>query len=266
MRKAILSISILAGVFLCSCQESLVPVYDVKDSCVFFERGYSLFSLRGVSGETECTISLKLFGPVADYDRDIKVEVVDSSYNNAVEGVDFSLLRAYVPAGELNGKIVLKVQPVTLEHPTRTTTLALRTNDEFPYLANNSEVCRVTWSDEYQRPSNPNVWQSWYYFLSNGYSKNYHKLLVEVLGDEIEHSGYTTASRNDPDVEYRLFTWWYAQAKVFYDFVKAHDEAHPDDPYMHSDDFETYTKNSTPVGQGIKPAVTPTILSTIFTN
>lgn len=263
---SILSLAVALSLLVISCSEKQVPVYAVKDSCVFFDPVYSQFSLRGKSGVVECTVNLKLYGPAVDYDREIAVEVVDSSYNNAVQGTDFTIERAYVPAGELSGKIILKVQPVTLEIPTRTTTLAIRKNKDFSYLKYDADVCRVAWSDEYMRPSNPNVWQSWFYFFSNGYSKNYHKLLVEVLGDEVERAGYTNGARNDPELSYRIFTWWYAQAKVFYDFVQEHDLAHPDDPYMHSDDFEVYTNYSTAVGKGTKPDTPPTILSTIFKN
>lgn len=250
-----------------SCTEEMVPTYDVADSAVRFQHKSEQFSLRGVTeSEAQLSIKLDLFGPAADHDRHIKVEVADSSYNNAVLGTDFQIVEAVVPAGELSGRIVLSVKMVTLDDPTKVTTLAIRPNDDFPYVASEADVSRVTWSDEYLRPSNPYAWQSWFYFFGPFYSKNYHKLLIEVLGDEIEHSGYSNGAKNDPDTDYRVLTWWYAQNNMFYDYVKAHDTAHPDDPYMHSDDYEVYSSYMTPVGQGTRSDNPPTILSTIHSN
>lgn len=268
MRKTLYYIAAaLLAIFCLSCTQEDIPVYDVADSAVKFQHKSEQFSLRGeTASKIDLKIKLDLFGPACDHDRKIKVEVVDSSYNNAVLGSDFEIVEAVVPAGELSGRIVLNVKMVSIDSPTKITTLAIRPSEDFQYLASGADVCQVIWSDEYMRPSNQWAWQSWYYFFGPCYSKAYHKLLVEVLGDEIEHSGYSNGAKNDPDTDYRVLTWWYAQAGQFYEFVKAHDAAHPDDPYMHSDDFETYTSYLTPVGQGIKPDVIPTILSTFSSN
>jgi len=256
-----------AVLFLASCEPQEIMTYDVKDSAVIFQHKSEQFSLRGVTQErTRLTVKLDLYGPVVDYDRPISVVVADSEDNNAVQGVDFDIVEACLPAGEMNGKIILDVKMVSMEEPTKVTTLQLQTNDSFIYLGSESSVTRVSWSDEYLRPGNQWAWQSWFYFFGPVYSKNYHKLLVEVLGDEIEHSGYSNGAKNDPDTDYRVLTWWYAKANEFYEYVKAHDTAHPDDPYMHSDDFEQYTSYLTPVGSGVKPAGIPTILSTIQHN
>lgn len=268
MRKILLHIFTAAlAVLVVSCKQEDIPTYDTADSAVRFQHKSEQFSLRGkTDSQIDLTIKLDLFGPACDYDRKIKVEVADSSYNNAVIGTDFEIMDAVVPAGELFGKITLKVKMVSMDRPTMTTTLAIRSGDDFKYLVSEGSVCRVIWSDEYMRPSNTFAWQSWYYFFGPCYSKAYHKLLIEVLGDEIEHSGYSNGAKNDPDTDYHVMTWWYAQAGQFYDFVKSHDAAHPDDPYMHSDDFESYTSYLTPVGQGIKPDKIPTILSTFNSN
>ena len=62
---------------------------------------------------------------------------------------------------------------------------------------------------------------------------------------------------------YKDPTWWSALNKRVREIVRDHDLTHPDDPYMHSEDYEDYPNSSTPVGQGKKPEVIPTIYSTL---
>ena len=63
---------------------------------------------------------------------------------------------------------------------------------------------------------------------------------------------------------YKDPTWWSALNKRVRELVRDHDTAHPDAPYMHSEDYEDYPKADTPVGQGVKPSVIPTIYSTLI--
>ncbi|MCQ2116321.1 MAG: DUF4843 domain-containing protein [Bacteroidales bacterium] len=246
-----------------SCDSQEIPVYDVKNSIVYFESKSTDLSLRGVTDPTkDFKVSLSMFGPVCDYDRDITIEVVDSSFNNAVEGVDFEILSAKVPAGSMKGEMMVRLMNSdNLEG--KSVSLSIRENEHFQYLAKGASNTRMNWSKVYLRPTT-HVWYSWFLFISQGYSQKYHELLMSALGDEIEISSHRSAALKDPDLMYHELSWWYTASREFYDFVKAHDLAHPDDPYMHSSDYEQYSVYTEPVGSGAKPENIPTILSTLI--
>ena len=106
--------------------------------------------------------------------------------------------------------------------------------------------------------------RSWYLYISTGYSKALHKILVEEYGDEIDFCvRQRSAATPENGLIYKDPTWWSALNKRVREIVRDHDLLHPDSPYMHSDDYEDYPNSSTPVGQGRKPAVIPTIYSTL---
>lgn len=265
MKKLIVDISMmLACVWaISSCDSQEIPVYDVKNSVVYFESKSTDLSLRGVTDPSkDFTVKLSMFGPVCDYDREIAVEVVDSSFNNAVEGVDFEILSAMVPAGSMKGE--MKVRLMNAENlDAKSVSLSIRQNEHFQYLAKGATNTRMNWSKVYLRPTT-NVWYSWFYFFCQGYSQKMHELLMACLGDEIEISSHRSAALKDPELKYHELAWWYTASREFYDFVKAHDLAYPDDPYMHSSDYEQYSSYTVAVGSGTKPENIPTILSTLL--
>jgi len=253
----------IAALLALSCSEQEIPVYDASNASVFFASKTTEFSLKSVSETvTDLKISLDMFGPVCDYDRQIKVELADSSWNDAVEYVDFTLVEALVPAGEMKGRIVLRVQnPEDLT--SKTTTLAIIPDAVFPYIVKDHDYTKVHWSKEYIRPSKDIVWQTWFLFFSQGYSRRYHQLLIEKFGEEIERSSYKSSALKDPDCVYHVNSWWYSANRELYDYVKEHDKANPDSPLMHSEDYELYSSYAVAVGSGIKPETPPTILSTL---
>lgn len=248
-----------------SCKEQTIPVYQVEDSAVFFGTETCEFSLKGATQERpEIDVTLHLMGPVCDYDREILLEFPDSSFNDAVQGVDFNVVSAKVKAGEMEGHILLQVKMPDAHKDRYTFAVSLVPNKDFPHVVKNKYYSKITWTDGYVRPSNVNAWRSWWYFFCVGYSKNYHQLMFEYFGDVIEHSGYDSNAIKDPDTNYYPMSWWYASSRAFAEFVRKHDQEHPDDPYMHSDDYEYYLSYKDAPGTGIKPDVVPTILSTLI--
>ena len=254
----------VAALAAVSCQEQEIPVYRTEDSAVFFgSKGFD-YSLKGITDpEYDVDIELQLFGTICDYDREVSVEVADSSYNDAVEGRDFEIVSALVPAGATKGRITLRLaNGADLE--SHTVALALVPGEAFSRSVKGSSSARIHWSKEYVRPSNQHAWKSWWYFFCHGYSRSYHELLLKEFGDEIEHSGYDTAAMKDENTTYHVLSWWYSASRQFYAMVKEHDEANPDSPYMHSDDYETYTSYLVAAGEGESPEAAPTILSTLI--
>jgi len=260
--------ALIAGAaFAASCVESEIPVYQLEDSAVYFKSKANDFSLKGVTdAEPELHIPICLFGPACDYDREMLVEVADSSYNDAVLGTDFQIVSAKIPANELSGEIVLKVKQLDSEVPSHTVALTLVPNDSFQRTVKNLTTSKIHWSKEFVRPTNQYAWAAWFYFFSHSYSAAYHELLYNYFGPDIEITGYTNAARKDPDSKMRVISWWYTASRDFYDMVKEHDIANPDSPYMHSSDYEQYESYTQATGEGKKPETIPTVLSTLLVN
>jgi len=262
--KKFIYITAAALLALCSCRQDEVATFDPDHSLVCFASKITNLSLIGVTeAEPVFDIAVTLVGPARDYDRKVTVEVVDTSFNTAVLNQDFWIEDAVVPAGSLSGTIRLKVKSFGEASMQRTTTLKLIVNDDFKYIYNGLDITYVTWSNQYVRPSSYVYW-SWWYFFCRGYSQNLHKLMVEVLGEEVQYSSHSASARNDPAMNYHAPSWWYNANRTLHDAVKEHDKAHPEAPYMHSDDYEVYTSYEQTVGSGTKPETPPTILSTLL--
>lgn len=262
--KSILAALCLLGFI--SCEEIEIPTYDIKDSAICFSARSSQFSLRGLTGDyMDVEIPMTLIGPVCDYDRQISIAVEDASGNTAVEGSDFTILDHIVKAGETKGLVTLRLKRFSEGVTNLRTTLKVIADENFRegYPTYCSAV--VDWSEEYARPE-VGVWRYWYLYLSHGYSRDYHKLLLEIFGEEIETvtgaKSYVTAN---PSLVMKMPTWWYEASRTLYTTVKEHDLAHPDDPYMHSADYQLYTGYNTAVGEGMTPKEIPTILETLET-
>lgn len=266
MKKLFASILLPALAFcLASCEEVDIPVYKVEDSAVFFATRAVSYSLKGFTGaEKELEIPVSLIGPVCDYDREIKVAVVDTSFNTAAEGRDFTVVSAGVPAGALSGKVVLNVKNLAEDVDKLAVLLEIQPNDNFARKVSKSMTTQVVWSKEYVRPSDPLVWDSWFLFFSKSYSRNLHEIIVSLFGEEVEISSQKTGARKREDLIYRQPSWWYAASRELFEYVRDYDKAHPDAPLMHSSDYELYQNSSVPVGEGYTPDRIPTILETLL--
>lgn len=263
-------ILILTGVLvlptLLSCNSDEIDAYKVEDSAVVFSSASNSFSMKGVSDpEVTVSVPVELIGPVTDYDREIGLEVVDSELNTAEEGTDFEIVSSVIEAGALSGNIVLNITN-NLDEETQSRFVFLRIvpneyfREGYPYYS----TSMISWSEAYVRPQE-GVWRYWYLFFSRYYSRNLHELLVQEFGEEIEHvTNAKSYVNSDPTLEYKPISWWYAASRQFRKMVEDHDKAHPDEPYMHSDDCQLYNGYNQAAGNGDPQYPAPTILSTLI--
>lgn len=247
---------------LVSCAKDPVGTYDVSASAVYFNSSTNSFSLIGKNGdEIELSIALNLVGPATDYDREVAIEIQDST---ATENVDYCVVKSQVDSGALSGSIVIRVKQLSEDVDELFTRFTIIPNGHFPYSYYTKNSSVVSWTASYARPEE-GVWRFWYLFFCNGYSKNLHKLLVQEFGTDIDlYTNRQAYVNSNPNLIYKLPTWWYAASRQFRDMVEEHDAAYPDSPYMHSADYESYSSYTVPVGEGKKPESVPTILETLM--
>ena len=256
----------LAVALMPSCRKEDIITYDPDNSAVNFQATSFQFSLKGLVDPTKTvSVPFNLVGPAVDYDREVTVKVVDGDNTTAKPGVDYTLPdKVYVKAGELSGSIDLVLNAFKEGTTNLSLCLAIEPNQWFREGFQTYSKTIVSWSEEYVRPKTP-VFRYWYYFFCNGYSQNLHKLIVQEFGDGIEtYTASVGAVKADSTLTYKGVNYWYACSRQFRQMVKEHDEAHPDAPYMHSDDYEAYSSYSTPRGEGTKVKPVPTILETLL--
>lgn len=263
MRKSIIIGSAVLVALACSCKKSDIPVYQLGDSAVCFPSTTNNFSLRGMEEqERDLTIKVTLIGPKSEEDRPIAYEIEEVS---AHEGTDFTVVSAEVPAGALSGVVVLRVKKLPEGVGSRAIRFTIKPNEHFregyaAYLQTD-----IAWTENYERPVE-GVWRYWWLYISNTYSRDFHKLLVQTYGDEIET--YTCSKayvRDNENLVYKLPTWWFSVNHEFREIVRKHDLENPGNPYRHSADAESYRTYTLGVGAGEKYTgdVPPTILETL---
>ena len=259
MKRYILLITaVLAS--LASCKKSEIQTFKVEDCSLSFSGIENSFSLRGwTEAYKDLHIPVRMLGVPVDYDREITLDIRDSI---AVAG-DYQVLSSVVKAGELDADIVVRVKALPDDVEQKVIVMSLVPNEHFRAGQPLYRKAIVKWTNSYARPV-PAVWKNWYLYISTGYSKALHKILVEEYGDEID---FCVRSKGDVTPEngliYKDPTWWSTLNKNVREIVRNHDLTNPDNPYMHSEDYEEYPNSTTPVGQGKKPAVIPTIYSTL---
>lgn len=249
---------LLAG----ACQKDNIRTFAMEDSAVNFKARSSSFSMKGITEPTaEFSIPVEVVGIPADYDREIALEVKDST---AVLGRDFTIVSAVIPAEALLGNIVIRVNQLTEEVPDRACTMLIKPNDFFRAGMPNYQKCIVSWTELYSRPA-VYTWRYWFLYLCPAYSQNLHKLLVEEFGLDVEKYTLSTGYlKEDPTLIFKSPTWWWSANRQLREVVAEHDAANPDAPYRHSNDYETYKTWTVPVGEGVRPGGTPpTILETL---
>ena len=251
-----------------SCKKDDIDVYRIEDSAAQFSAATNAFSLRGnTEPVVTLQIPLKLVGRVVDYDRPVNVIVSEHPRNTAVEGRDFKIVEAVVKAGAMSGYILVEVNDLKDGVEELMTTFQIQPNEHFRTGMKGYNSSIVSWSEMYARPQISYVWDSWYNFFCNGYSRNLHSVLITVFGEEIETISY----KNVPDeiedtygIEHKTIDWWYAASRQLREYVRDYDREHPDSPLMHSDDYEVYANETVAVGEGQKPDVIPTIYETLL--
>lgn len=255
----------VAAIFAAGCKNDEIKTYQVENSAVNFTATSYQFSLKGMTTPTDTLkVDINLVGPATDYDRTVSIKASsDTSDPTAVSGKDFTLLETSIKAGMLSGTVMLVVNELPEGTDKLGTVLSIEPNENFREGFPSYQRTVVTWSEEYVRPTQY-VWKYWYTYICHGYSRNFHELIVKEFGEEMEH--YTcssVAANNDTTLTYKSPYWWYAATREFRQMVKDHDTADPEHPYMHSDDFQSYSDWQIAWGEGTKPETTPTILETL---
>ena len=189
-----------AALVLSSCGKSEIPVYDLKDSAVSFKQITNNFSLRGMTEpERELVVEVSLIGPVSDVDRPISYRI---SGGDAIEGTDFTVVSAMVPAGSIAGSIVLNVKKLPEGTSSRSVSFTIEPNDSFREGFSSFLTANVTWTDSYERPT-LYVWRYWHLYLSKGYSRAWNQFLVSIYGDEVElYTCSRTYATDNPSLIY----------------------------------------------------------------
>lgn len=253
--------SLFAVFVLSSCAKDPIKTYDMADSSLYFTSPTNVFSLIGKSGdEIELKIPVSLVGPVADYEREIALDIKDST---AVNGVDFRIVSSKIDAGALSGNVVIMVKALPENVEELYARFTIVPNEYFPETFRKNISSVVGWTVSFARPREE-VWRYWFTFFCNGYSKALHKIIVEELGMEVElYTGAKSYVNAAPELIYQLPTWWYSATRQLRESVETHDKANPEKPYMHSSDYEYFKSWSLPVGEGERPEKIPTILETL---
>ncbi|MBQ9462244.1 MAG: DUF4843 domain-containing protein [Bacteroidales bacterium] len=253
---------IVAAAALCclSCKKSEIQTFKLEDCSVSFDGIENSFSLRNLTEEyKDLYIPVNMLGIPADYDREITLDIRDSI---AVAG-DYQVMSSVLKAGELKTNIVVRAKALEDGVEQKVIVMSIVPNEFFRAGQPSYQKAIVKWTNSYARPV-PNVWKNWYLYISTGYSKALHKLLVAEFGEEIDLCVRRLADATPENgLIYKDPTWWSAMNKRIREVVRDHDLANPGNPYMHSEDYEDYPNSTTPVGQGRKPASLPTIYSTL---
>lgn len=261
-----ISMIILMTSIWCSCKEIDIEKFHKEDSAVCFKASSSLFSLKGVTEDwISVEIPVTLIGPTDEVNREFGVIVSENSSNTAKEGVDFRITKHEVEAGALEGKIVLEIKNFTGDVTRLNTTLEIVENENFHKGYASYLKANVEWSEEYVRPE-LGVWRYWYLYFSHCYSRALHEIIVDLLGEEVEkYTGSASYVKENPELTMKMPTWWYEASRTVYQYVRSHDMEHPEEPLMHSDDYQLYSGYTVAFGEGRKLDYVPTILETLET-
>lgn len=262
MRKLfILGLYFIASLFLTGCGNEEVEFYKVEDCALNFSAKEIQYSYSKNMEKTDVVLRLPItvVGPVADYDREVGVELLlDSSRNVTTE--DYSIAPCCVKAGELSANLEVTVKySEELADTSKQLFVQLVDNEYFGAGMKGENQASVLWTDLLVRPHQTTIWRAWHQWFCRTYSRNFHELLLTVFGDDVEITSYSlisadVAAEHPEFVRNKLPQYWYAANRKLCDYVAAYDKAHPDAPLMHSDDAQYYSKYTLEVGQGVSRA------------
>jgi hypothetical protein len=253
-----------------ACSEEEVEFYDVTDCALDFSltRMEYSYARNLEKGDVVLQVPVNVVGPAAPYDRVVNYMVLTDSCKN-VTSSDYVLPQScVVKAGELSTSIELTVKySEELADSSKLLILKLLENEHFGIGLPTSSVTTIYWTDLLVRPHQTTVWRSWWYFFSQTYSRKFHEVVVDALGEEIENyclwSIPAAVAAEFPQIT-RITnqSYWYAVNRKLREYVEAYDKAHPDAPLMHSDDAEHFSSYNKPIGGGT-PNTGKTIASTL---
>lgn len=166
------------------------------------ERSYSFFDHPGIQVDT-IKLPLLISGPVCDYDRIVKVEVVSDTNTTATDDM-YQLLDGYVLKGEAKGivPVVLNYREA-LENQACKLKIRLVETKDFKELRLGQNTCLIHFSAYIIKPDN---WDSWlHYYFGDIYSTRWWKFIMDATGKNALPYNPT-----HPDKE----TWWMSDAEL----------------------------------------------------
>lgn len=196
MKNILFILTLLAGATaLSSCKQNETMDYAAPGKVYFFERtmylgtietrvdalNYSFAINKTQLTEHDFDIKVKLLGRVADYDRAVKVAVVEEG-TTAVEGKHFKINDGVIKAGEYMG-----VVPVTLYNtPDLATTsvtvkLTIAGNKDFELGLPEDAFMSLTFSNVLLKPADWLPYYPWQTYFGD-YSANKYKFIIDQLG------------------------------------------------------------------------------------
>lgn len=172
------------------------------------ERSYSFFDHPGKTLDT-LNLPVLITGNSRDYDRTIRVEVVDDT--NTTAGQDmYELLNGYVKSGEFQGivPVVFKYNDL-LEHEIRKLKIRIAESEDFKEPDLGQKQCLIHLTAKIIKPDN---WNSWLlYYFGEAYSTGWWKFIMKVT-ERNSLPYYPT----HPDKE----TWWMSADELLANYWK----------------------------------------------
>ena len=257
-RLYVLGSIMVSGLFM-ACADEEVEFYSAENGALDFAtlRVEYSYARETEKGDRVLQVPVNVVGPAVDYDRKVSFRVVTDSCQNVSDG-DYSIAdTCVVKAGELTANIDVQVHYTEdLADTSKLLTLQLLENEYFGIGLPASNMADVYWTDLLVRPHLA-IWRTWWQFFSQTYSRKFHEVIIEALGEEMEiYYLYSTTDINEHPEFVRITNqaWWYAANRKLREYVAAYDAAHPDAPLMHSDDAEYFRSYSLAVGSGVSRA------------
>lgn len=221
MSKLIKKISLLAlsALVLLSCEETDYMTFDTSHSGVYFTKdtlNYS-FSVTPMEKRTYIyKIPVRVLGGLSDKDREVAYNVIADS-TMAEEGVQYRILEALIPAGEIDGYIAVEILRDGLEgshiegYTKYSLGLELAENKNFtPTLGRREQVRVLRFDNAVDQPNWTNtkgekiwsegelgVWHplkyikmvEYFHALEETLPDTYYKI-VQSYGENLEHIPY----------------------------------------------------------------------------
>lgn len=220
--KFILSVGLLVSVLLASCTKEEIMPFEAAPAVNFATKSVEYSFLGNPESAYVQDVEVKILGNATDYDRQVKVEVINDSLTTATPE-QYEILGGVVEADAFTGK--LRVKLLNSEQlNTEKVSLHLRITDSEDFSVGNRESVdfTVAWTNKVIVPS----WSYYRYFFTAKASTAAYRAIVES-------TGATTFTIND----YRALGAAGAQAlgTKFGDYVKQWNLDHPNNHLKHDD-------------------------------